>query len=114
MLHDDYPAVNDMLELALGRRFHIVKSTRLAETRELLRTRTFDGLFTEVELRNGGSGIDLARYAKEVQPRIRPYFTTVAHTERLPGLEPLLADHVVLRKPFDLQRLDEAVRATLA
>jgi CheY-like chemotaxis protein len=113
LLHDDYPAVNDMLEMVLGRRFHIVKSTHIAETEELLRTRTFDGIFTEIELRNGASGIELARLAKRLQPGIRPYFTTVAHTERLAGLDADLADHVVLRKPFDLVRLDEAVRATL-
>lgn len=113
LLHDDYPAVNDMLEMVLGRRFHIVKSTRVADTQELLRSRPFDGIFTEVELRNGESGIELARFAKQVQPRIRPYFTTVAHAERLSGLAPELADHVVLRKPFDLERLEQVVRATL-
>lgn len=114
LLHDDYPAVNDMIELVLGRRFHIVKSTRIADTHELLRTRPFDGIFTEVELRNGASGIELAKFAKRHQPNIRPYFTTVTHTERLPGLDPELSDHVVLRKPFDIALLDQAVRATLA
>jgi CheY-like chemotaxis protein len=114
LLHDDYPAVNDMIELVLGRRFHIVKSTRIAETQELLRTRPFDGIFTEVELRNGASGIELAKFAKRLQPGIRPYFTTVTHTERLQGLDPELSDHVVLRKPFDIALLDQAVRATLA
>ncbi len=114
LLHDDYPAVNDMIEMVLGRRFHIVKSTRIAETHELLRTRPFDGIFTEVELRNGESGIELARFAKQLQPGIRPYFTTVTHTERLPGLDPELADHVVLRKPFDITLLSEAVRNTLS
>lgn len=114
LLHDDYPAVNDMLEMVLGRRFHIVKSTRIADTQELLRTQPFDGIFTEVELRNGASGVELARFAKQLQPAIRPYFTTVTHIEHLPGLDAELSDHVVLRKPFDIDRLDEAVRATLA
>jgi CheY-like chemotaxis protein len=114
LLHDDYPAVNDMIELVLGRRFHIVKSTRIADAHELLRTRPFDGIFTEVELRDGESGIELARFAKRLQPGIRPYFTTVTHTERLTGVDGDLGDHVVLRKPFDIARLDEAVRATLA
>lgn len=113
LLHDDYPAVNDMIEMVLGRRFHIVKSTRIADAHELLRTRPFDGIFTELELRNGESGIELARFAKRLQPAIRPYFTTVTHTERL-ELGGELADHVVLRKPFDIARLEEAVRATLA
>lgn len=114
LLHDDYPAVNDMIELVLGGRFHIVKCTRIAEAHELLRTRPFDGIFTELELRNGESGIELAKFAKQLQPAIRPYFTTVTHTEKLAGLDAELADHVVLRKPFDIARLDEAVRATLA
>lgn len=114
LLHDDYPAVNDMIELVLGRRFHIVKSTRITDTHELLRTQPFDGIFTELELRNGESGIELAKFAKQLQPDIRPYFTTVTHMERLPDLDAELADHVVLRKPFNIARLDEAVRATLA
>lgn len=114
LLHDDYPAVNDMIERVLGRRFHIVKSTRIAETEELLRTRPFDGLFTEIELRQGASGIELAKLAKRLQPGIRPYFTTVAHTEHLAGLGDELGVHVVLRKPFNIAQLDDAVRATLA
>jgi PAS domain-containing protein len=113
LLHDDYPAVNDMLALVLGRHYDIVKSSRLDESMALLRSRAFDGLVTEVELRAGGSGVELALLAKQLQPSIRPFFTTVAHAGRLVTNDPLLADHVVIRKPFDVRQLETAVRTAL-
>jgi DNA-binding response OmpR family regulator len=113
LLHDDYPAVNDMLALVLGRHYDIVKSSRLDESMALLRSRAFDGLVTEVELRAGGSGVDLALLAKQLQPSIRPFFTTMAHVGRVVTDDPLLADHVVIRKPFDVRQLEAAVRTAL-
>ncbi len=113
LLHDDYAAVNDMLAMVLGRDYDIVKSSRLDESMALLRTRSFDALVTEVELRAGGSGVELALLAKQLQPSIRPFFTTVAHSERLVTNEPSLADHVVIRKPFDVRQLEATVRTAL-
>ncbi len=114
LLHDDYPAVNDMLAMVLGRHYDVVKSSQLEESMALLRSRSFDGLVTEVELRSGGSGVDLALLAKQLQPSIRPFFTTVAHAGRALTDDPLLADHVVIRKPFDIRQLEKAVRESLA
>ncbi len=114
LLHDDYPAVNDMLAMVLGRHYDVVKSSQLEESMALLRSRPFDGLVTEVELRSGGSGVDLALLAKQLQPSIRPFFTTVAHAGRSLTDDPLLADHVVIRKPFDIRQLEKAVRESLA
>ncbi|MFH1497781.1 MAG: hypothetical protein ABII82_08130, partial [Verrucomicrobiota bacterium] len=113
LLYDDYPAVNDMLAMVLHRHFDVVKSSSIEEAKALLRERSFDGLVTEVELRAGGSGLDLARLARELQPAIRPFFTTVTHEQESLTDDPLLANHRVIAKPFDVRRLEAIVREAL-
>ena len=77
LVHDDSAAVADTLAMILGREFRVIKSTSPIRTRELLAKETFEGFVTELELRNGVSGMELVRYAREKQPGIRPFFTTV-------------------------------------
>ena len=114
LLHDDYPAVNDMIELILGRHYDVVKSSSLGDSMNLLRSRQFDGLVTEVDLRSGESGVDLALLAKQLQPSIRPFFTTVTHAGKSLTDAPELSDHVVIRKPFDVRQLEKAMRDALS
>ncbi len=113
LLHDDYPAVNDMLEMVLGRHYDVVKSSNLGDSMKLLRSRPFDGLVTEVDLRSGESGVNLALLAKQLQPSIRPFFTTVTHAGKSLTSAPELSDHVVIRKPFDVRQLEQAMREAL-
>jgi PAS domain-containing protein/CheY-like chemotaxis protein len=112
LLHDDDPAVNDSLAYVLGRDFELVKSTDMERTRQLLRSQTFDGLITEVELR-GASGLELARLARELQPGIRPFFTTISELPAAATGTPELADAVVFQKPFDARALAQTVREKL-
>jgi ActR/RegA family two-component response regulator len=114
LLHDDYPAVNDMLALILQRQFAIVKSTRYEDAVAHLRSQPFDALVTEVDLREGGGGLELARLARRLQPGIRPIFTTVAHDVPAAVGDPLLAGHLVIRKPFDVARVGAEVVNALA
>ncbi len=113
LIHDDSAAVADTFAMVLGRDFQIVKSTSPERTRELLSKETFEGFVTEFELRNGVSGTDLVRFAREKQPGIRPFFTTV---QRAPyGLPPggTEDDAQFLEKPFDVVALTKLVRAKL-
>jgi DNA-binding NtrC family response regulator len=80
---------------------------------KLLRSRPFDGLVTEVDLRSGESGVNLALLAKQLQPSIRPFFTTVTHAGKSLTSAPELSDHVVIRKPFDVRQLEQAMREAL-
>jgi CheY-like chemotaxis protein/PAS domain-containing protein len=112
LLHDDNPAVNDALAYMLGGDFELVKSTSLERTRELLRTRNFDALITEVELRDA-SGLELARLAEELQPGIRPFFTTISELPAAAAKAPDLADAVVFQKPFNARALAQTVREKL-
>lgn len=113
LVHDDSAAVADTFAMVLGKEFQVVKSTSPIRTRELLATGTFEGFVTELELRNGVSGAELVRYAREKQPGIRSFFTTV---QRAPyGLPSGAsdADILILEKPFNVVTLTETVRANL-
>jgi ActR/RegA family two-component response regulator/PAS domain-containing protein len=112
LLHDDDPAVNDALAYVLGRDFEVVKSTSVERTHELLRTRSFDALVTEVELR-AASGLDLMRRAAELQPGIRPFFTTVSELPAAAAGDPRLAAAIVFQKPFDARALARTLREQL-
>ncbi|MBL9215811.1 MAG: hypothetical protein JNG83_10085 [Opitutaceae bacterium] len=113
LVHDDNAAVTDAFALVLGREFRVVQSTASERTRELLAREPFEGFVTELELRNGQSGVELARYAREQQPGIRPFFTTVQQARH--GLPPAAAEGgaVVLEKPFDVAKLTRLVRERL-
>jgi hypothetical protein len=113
LVHDDSAAVADTFAMVLGKEFHVVKSTSPVRTRELLAKDTFEGFVTELELRNGVSGMDLVRYAREKQPGIRPFFTTV---QRAPYGLPAGAtetEALILEKPFDIGTLTRTMRANL-
>lgn len=112
LLHDDSAAVNDALALVLGRDFEVVSSTDSEHTRQLLRVRAFDGLITEIELRSG-SGLELARWAAETQPGLRPFLTTVSEMPEAAKADPTLADAVVFQKPFDMRALARTVKDRL-
>jgi len=112
LLHDDNSAVNDTLAYVLGGDFELVKSTSEERTRQLLRTRDFDALITEVDLR-GASGLELARLAGDLQPGIHTFFTAISElaAEAVRAQEPV--DAVVFRKPFDARLLGRTVREKL-
>jgi PAS domain-containing protein len=112
LLHDDNSAVNDTLAYVLGGDFELVKSSSEERTRQLLRTRDFDALITEVDLR-GASGLELARLADDLQPGIHTFFTAISElaAEAVRAQEPV--DAVVFRKPFDVRQLGRTVREKL-
>ena len=113
LVHDDSAAVADAFSQVLGKEFRVVKSISPERTRELLTKEVFDGFVTEIELRNGVSGLDLVRFAREKQPGIRPFLTTVQRVRY--GLPAGVAEvgAVVLEKPFDVATLTQTMRAKL-
>ncbi len=113
LVHDDSAAVADAFSMVLGREFRVVKSTSPERTRELLSRETFEGFATELELRNGVSGVELVRFAREKQPGIRPFFTTVQRAPYGLPAGATEADALVLEKPFDIAALTRLMRAKL-
>lgn len=114
LVHDDNAAVADTLAMVLGKEFRVVPSSVPDRTRALLTTETFEGFVTEVELRDGTSGVALAHFAREQRPGIRPFFTTVQQPPyELPAAVGE-TDATMLGKPFDVTELTRQVRARLA
>ncbi len=113
LLHDDYKAVNDMLELCLRRDFQIIKSDKFETSLRLLSERPFDGIITELDLSGGQSGADLILKAKEIQPLIRPFVTT-ARVQVGKDLEGIKDDVTVFRKPFDVKSIQAQIKETMS
>jgi len=111
LVHDKNPGVADSLALFLGRDFHVVKSSEVARTRELLGHEMFEGFVAELESRTGPDGAELMRYARAKLPGIRPFFLTarpMAHDW------PTEADAVIFEKPFDAAAVTQAMKEKLA
>jgi PAS domain-containing protein len=113
LIHDDSAAVADTFAMVLGKEFFVMKSTSSARTRELLAKETFEGFVTELELRNDVSGLELMRYAREKQPGIQPFFTTVQRAPYGLPAGATEADALVLEKPFNVVTLTQIVRTKL-
>ena len=113
LVHDGNAAVTDTLAMVLGRDFRIVKSSEPGHARQLLSRESFEGIITELESRDGPGGIELAKYAREQQPGIQPFFTTVQQAPYDIPEGSLSADAVLLEKPFDVNVLTAAIKTRL-
>jgi CheY-like chemotaxis protein len=114
LLHDDYAAVNDALELVLRHEFEVVKSSDLAQTRALLAGGHFDALVTELDLNEGVSGLELAREARGRQPELRTVFTAAASRARREEDDLLLRQSAFFGKPFVVGQVAAHLRSVLA
>lgn len=114
LLFDEYPAVNDMVDMVLGSSYRVVKCAHAEEAVNQLHSGIFDGFVTNWEGTEGRSAAEWALYAKKYQPSIKPFFTTITEHDQLPTTDPLLAQHWVIRKPFDVTELEQVVREGLA
>lgn len=113
LVHDDNPAVVDTLAMVLGRDFRIVKSSQPERTRELLGKDSFEGFVTELDSRHGPTGSELVRFAREQQPGIQPFFTTVQQAPYDFPSDMASGEAVMLEKPFDVAALTQLVKAKL-
>jgi len=108
---DDEKLIRMNLSLALGRDgYEVDTASRAAEACELLDTRHYDLVLTDLELPDG-CGLDVVRHAREVDPRIQVIVVT-ASTERLEAWDPEGAP-VTIVKPFKLGEVVEQVRLAL-
>jgi two-component system, cell cycle response regulator CpdR len=113
LVHDDYPAVADMLEMILRSRYRVVKSTSLPATMGLLGSAPFDGFLTELDLKESVQGLELARRAVEMQPGLQTIFTASAARIRKPEDDPLIRRSPLLPKPFNVREVLAAVQAAV-
>lgn len=113
LVHDDYPAVADMLELILKSRYRIVKSTSVRGTIGHLENGPFDGFVTELDLKESIPGLELARRAVEMQPGLRTFFTASAARVRQMEDDPLLRGSPLLPKPFDVREVVGVIESAI-
>jgi len=113
LVHDDYPAVADMLELILKSRYRVVKSSSVPATLDHLGRAPFDGFVTELDLKETIPGLELARRAVEMQPGLCTFFTASAARVRYPEDDPLLRRSPLLPKPFDVREVLATVQAAI-
>lgn len=107
LIHDETPGVAAMLAMVLGREYRVVQSADAARTRELLDAEPFEGIVTEFDpAREGASGESIVRFARMVQPGIKPIYTSVQPAAQL-GAGP---GALVIEKPFDVAKLVALVR----
>ncbi len=111
LVHGEHPAVAESLALALGRECRVVRSDGVASTRELLAGGGFDGLVAELDdWRPGADGAAIARVARETQPGLKIFHTTVRPVAEVRA-EP---DVALIEKPFAVAAVSALVRARLA
>ena len=113
LVHEGDAGVLDAIGMILGKEYRVVKSSQLERTREHLRREEFDLFMSDYDLRGTIGGVELAREAVAVQPRIKALFTSVNY----PPYEfpPQLAAEgaVVVQKPFTPEILRQTVRNRL-
>ena len=113
LVHDDYPAVVDMLEMILKAHYRVVKSSSLPATLGHLDEMPFDGFVTELDLKESIPGLELARKAIEKQPGLRTFFTASAARIRRPEDDPLIRRSPLLPKPFNVREVLDVVEAQI-
>ena len=113
LLHDGNPEVNDALEFALRSEYLVVKSHRLETTLGYLAERAFDGFFTERWLRDGTSGVELARRGLETNPNIQIFLTGDFSGGTCMDLKGFMRPPVALPKPFRVDELLSLARERL-
>jgi signal transduction histidine kinase/DNA-binding response OmpR family regulator len=98
-------ATRELLEL-LEAQVHAVESAQAAL--DLIGNQTFDVLLTDVRM-PGMSGLDLARAAKRLQPRVRVVLASGYGAGIAAELGNDLSDATLLPKPFNFDQLEQAV-----
>jgi signal transduction histidine kinase/DNA-binding response OmpR family regulator len=98
---EDDDDIRDLVQELLEQRGHQVRAVASAESAEAaLREQTFDVLFTDVSL-PGMSGIELSRRARAHTPTLKVVIATGHGAASLLDAATVLADAVLLSKPFE-------------
>jgi CheY-like chemotaxis protein len=74
---------------------------------------SFDLLFTDVVMPKGMSGVELAKYAREIKPDLRVLLTSGYPEEVFQEQGTLTTDMPLLKKPYKRKDLAEAIRRVL-
>ncbi len=107
---DDEPMVQLLLSQTLEEAGHVVDiATNGADALELLRTHTYDLLFTDVHMPRL-SGIDLVRAVRQSRPRM-PIIVMDSYPDLFAESDVGAEAFALLAKPFDLCEVRRALQA---
>lgn len=113
LVHDNDSGVANSISLILGREYRVLKSTELATTREILKREELDVFVTDLDLRGEVTGTALVHEVRQLQPAIRPLFTSVHDAPHELPPELAAGGAEVLQKPFAPDELRNALRNRL-
>lgn len=111
---EDDPIVREtVLEMLGGLGYKTEVASGVEQAREALRAGDFDLLFTDVMLPGGMTGVDIADYARKLQPDIAVLYTSGHPRDRLNDNLMLGSDVRLLSKPYRVEVLAASLRALL-
>ncbi len=113
LLAEDDDAMRQFLSTALSRDGHRVISHRDGQQALAALDRRYDLLIADIVM-PGLDGIELARRARESDPRLRVMFITGFAAVALEDGKPVVPGATVLSKPFHLRDLVSQVKQLLA
>lgn len=113
LVAEDDPVVRKLIGLQLAQnKFHVTEVENGEAAFEKLKSEAFDLLVTDRNMEPGMNGIELARIASKIQPRI----LIILFTSDFKGLEnnrPACIHRTVI-KPEGLSRLPDVIRELLS
>ena len=111
---EDDPIVRDtVLEMLGGLGYRTQVATGVEQARAALEAKVFDLLFTDVMLPGGMTGVDVADYARALQPGIAVLYTSGHPRDRLNDSLMLGSDVRLLSKPYRIEVLATSLRGLL-
>jgi signal transduction histidine kinase/ActR/RegA family two-component response regulator len=114
LLVEDDPIVRETVVEMLGRLGYRTRvAADVGQARAALEAEAFDLLFTDVMLPGGLTGVDIADYARTLQPGIAVLYTSGHPRDRLNDSLTLGSDVRLLGKPYRVEALATALRALL-
>jgi DNA-binding response OmpR family regulator len=114
LLVDDDDAVRDMMTLTLEHKgFDVVAATNVTEALQLITTRSFDVLITDLHMPNPSDGFAVITAMRHIQPKALTLLVS-GYPDVKSAMDAILleADEIIV-KPFETKELADRVRATL-
>ncbi len=113
---EDEPHLLRLQERLLSRlNIRVLPAGSAAEARRLLESERIDAIVSDVRM-PGESGVGLYQWVGEAHPDLADHFLFVTGDPHSPELAPIQneVEHMILRKPFEMDEYLERVQALLA
>ena len=113
VVEDDPIVRQTVVEMLAGLGYRTRVAVDVGQARAALEAEDFDLLFTDVMLPGGMTGVDIADYARTLQPGIAVLYTSGHPRDRLNDSLTLGGDVRLLGKPYRIEVLAGSLRSLL-